>query len=535
MQETGKSRANRINRAYHAVPDPWVIRKRLWGGIAVVVACLFSCWLFASPRGALQVSTGELSHAHAAWNNTGCDNCHVPNVSIREDAIGGSHFTAIQETNTKCSACHAMTTHFAHRTTTQKLTLEGCARCHREHLGADRSPIDLGDADCVRCHDKLSTFSNRKLENDQPIKIFSASPNAPLAIKRAEHPPFRSLNQDTGTIKFSHRQHLRPGQPVHPGDRTEKKLSNLPERYRAKYKTRVAGPGPEGLIQLQCSDCHERDVPLAGYDDLELADWTPAQADHPKGAASKQVQSSTHALYTPVTFEKHCIACHDLNEVPHGLSRSLTEQAFDRLIPVKMFDQLRQREPHNESHAMDLELVDAEYDDLKSRLSALNQQWAMCSKCHVNNDNPSLDSIVLLSDQPNNPSGVPKRWFSNAVFTHSEHLMVGCKACHAKAYEDSDAPVQSKEEAGWVMIDQIEKCRECHISDPEERSKRFSGNNRVHSNKHVASADCVDCHRYHVDPPNSTSLTDAIASQIQQREYSIPEQLLNFLRRGSLR
>ena len=79
--------------------------------------------------------------------------------------------------------------------------------------------------------------------------------------------------------------------------------------------------------------------------------------------------------------------------------------------------------------------------------------------------------------------------------------MVSCKDCHAEAYKlssevyDYSSNAKSKEESRIVMIAGIAKCRECHIQDAQLRSQKFT------TSKHVATADCVDCHRFHSDPP----------------------------------
>ncbi|MEY2612286.1 MAG: hypothetical protein RL069_1098, partial [Planctomycetota bacterium] len=78
------------------------------------------------------------------------------------------------------------------------------------------------------------------------------------------------------------------------------------------------------------------------------------------------------------------------------------------------------------------------------------------------------------------PSKIPTQWLADASFTHGAHLQMECKACHTLGGNAKE-----------VMIQGVKSCRECHISDPSQRAKKGQ------TNPHVATADCIDCHRYH--------------------------------------
>ena len=86
MQENGSQRAVKIERFYHKAFDPFIYRKRWMSFLGFLIGTAYSAWLLISSNGALQVSTGELSQPHFAWNKTGCEKCHMPNVPIRKDA-----------------------------------------------------------------------------------------------------------------------------------------------------------------------------------------------------------------------------------------------------------------------------------------------------------------------------------------------------------------------------------------------------------------------------------------------------------------
>lgn len=466
MSRNGKQRAQRIDRQYHTLSDRFVHRKRWFGVIGFCAAIAYSSWLFSS-RGALQVSTGDLSRAHFAWNKSGCENCHLPFLPIRKDAFGGDVPATISQNNRNCnSTCHAVTDHFGNQTLPNVLASESCNSCHREHLGFDRSLVDVADNQCARCHLKLENVAVSSSKQFASVSNFSNADGHPVF-------PFEKLEKDPGTIKFSHTQHLRPGQPKKPGDRTEKRIDNIPEKYRKQYKDRL---GSNDLIQLSCSDCHERDVALPGYEELES--FSPVISESRVG-----VRSNSHLLYKPIEYEKHCIACHDLGGVEHGLDRAETEAAIERLMRMRLFESVKRRGPESK-------LTDVEIEGLSIRWnSLLTDKTEGCIKCHLSAEATS-SSIVQ-------PSQIARRWLKDATFTHGAHLMISCRDCHSEAYVQNEGSIDSERDASQIMIPGIKSCRACHIQDAEDRSSQFA------SNKLVVSADCVDCHRYHVDPPKS--------------------------------
>ena len=485
MKENGSQRAAKIDRLYHAAFDRFIYRKRWMGFLGLVVGLAYSAWVLMSPTGALHMTTGDLSQPHLAWNNSGCENCHVPNIPIRKDAWGGELLTNISQNNNKCNgSCHAVTGHFESKIVQGVLASESCGTCHREHLGSQRSLVEVSDSDCSRCHANLASVTI-------PIQAGNATAKEPVTNFSNEkgHPEFASLTiPDPGTIRFSHVQHLRPGQPKSPGGGDAKQLDMLPKRFRAQYENRV---NAEQLIQLTCNDCHSRDVELKGYEGLELAGVGPNAA----------IQSSSHMLYKPVEFDKHCVACHDLDGVQHGLDRAMTTQAINEVIPAKLLDFLKSRDQASDvvsiaEGKLSIEMVE-EISAREKRLKAvLHGGETTCLKCHQKSHNPEF--IVSKSK-------LKTQWLRDASFTHGAHLMVSCKECHHGAYDKSedvfdwekDGNTKSVDEASKVMIPGIAKCRTCHIQNAEERSRLFG------EQKYVASADCADCHRYHSDPPKS--------------------------------
>lgn len=506
MQENGRQRAAKIDRSYHAAFDPFVYRKRWMSVLGLVVALAYSAWMF-SETGALHVTTGDLSQPHYAWNQTGCEQCHVPNVPIRKDAWRGDDAKNIAINNQKCNGqCHAVTGHFEHLTRPEILSTQSCSTCHREHLGFNRSLVDVADSECARCHANLAEAALHP-KGQKPVSNFSKQGDG--------HPEFASLKSDPGTIRFSHVQHMRPGQPKSLDGADAKQPEMIPAKFRDRYR-RVSA---DNLIQLSCSDCHARDVPLQGYDGLERP-----QGDA-NNASALAVQSTAHKLYLPIEFEKHCAACHDLDGIPHGLNRDQTNRSIQSLIPVKLLEYLKDRNPKLAPNSLAQNAMTKEYQEEieghELRLKAVLSDDSACLKCHQTGDNPA--SIVA-------PSNLKKKWFQDASFTHGSHLMVGCRECHATPYAETgdvfDVSLpgnqKSSDEASHVMIPGIEKCRECHIQSPKERSQLFS------KEKPVASADCVDCHRYHSDAPRqapSKRLSETTLSETKWLPFFARERL----------
>ncbi|MEQ1827404.1 MAG: cytochrome c3 family protein [Pirellula sp.] len=489
MPLTGKQRAQRIDRQYHKLVDPFLVRKRWLGVIGFSLALAYSTWLFSN-RGPVQISAGELSKKHAAWNHTGCEECHVPFSPIRKDAFGGDSPAVIAKNNLHCNGkCHTVTGHFERQLQPGVLASESCGSCHREHMGSEHSLVQIPDRDCKRCHQKLESVTATGIPSSS---VFNFS-------DESGHPkfPFEATGKDPGTIKFSHSQHLRPGQPTTPGGTDAKGLINIPEKYRAQYNKRV---DDNKLIQLKCSDCHSRDIEVPGYEELENG----AEGLKPDRMG---VQTTSHLLYKPVEFNKHCIACHDLDGVEHGLDRTKTKQSIDNLLPLRQNEFLR-------TQPADAGLTNEEINQRQLRLETLlSSKTDGCSKCH---SRAVEDSPALVE-----PSGVMQRWLKHAGFSHGAHLMVSCKECHSQAYAMHGGRVDSELNADQVMIPGIETCRKCHIQSANKRSVEAA------KNKHVATAECVDCHRYHVDPPKSAIPSKSASIDI--------EQWRTFLARGPFR
>lgn len=287
-----------------------------------------------------------------------------------------------------------------------------------------------------------------------------------------------------------------------PNDRSAKSFGKIEAEFRQQY-ARGGAFELNSLIQLDCRSCHEPDTDVLGLENQMASDAIRSKTAFP---------SNSHRSYKPVDFEKHCIACHNLDGVMHGLNREQTAQSAAKLIPFRQLELLKSR-------SQTPSIATLNEDDLKQREMRLMQlltDESSCQKCHLLVPRESIHIVQ--------PSQIPSRWFKAAVFPHGQHLMMHCQECHPQPFANaSTGTIDSKAEAAIVMIRDIESCRQCHIGDEAARASQSAK-----GEKFVASANCVDCHRYHTDPSKGTiSKADAHSSA---RAF---EELRNFLSQRS--
>lgn len=480
--ETGKQKSSTIDRKYHAILEPLAQWKRTAAWLCAIVGFLLAVWITTS-QGVVHVSAGHLSKSHNFLDHDGCDKCHTAFVPIRSDSLGGTNPANVKRNNAACLTCHTTAGHFVHSTREEIIANQSCNTCHREHLGQDHNLTRIADDACVRCHSDLSKCSGEQGRQFSPATNFDS-----------EHPKFafEKLAKDPGTIRFSHRLHLMPGQSKSTGDGTAKRLKDLDKAHVNQYKDRV---GQDGLIQLNCSDCHERDFPLIGYEALE-------QFDAPENLRLP-LATTSHRLFKHVEFEKHCVACHSLDGIPHGLNKQQTEESIAKLLPIQQLEYFKTRgipEKWNEQ-----EISEREMRLRTMGANALNG----CLKCHEPSDgnlniahsateSKNVENTGLTSESLVAPSNLKSTWLNHASFNHGSHLMVACKNCHPQAYDRSVSQIDSTSEADQIMLSGLDNCKTCHIHAQDLRKLQSK------QNTHVTSADCIDCHRYHVDTPQKS-------------------------------
>src|SRR5690606_25639002 len=98
-------------------------------------------WVAWMPSGTAHLSTGEISAAHAAFDQT-CSQCHSDFVPIAVDAWRPQPADAIGKTAAKCRHCHATVhPHSQLFNAVGKQSDQHCAVCHSEHQGRSHQLI----------------------------------------------------------------------------------------------------------------------------------------------------------------------------------------------------------------------------------------------------------------------------------------------------------------------------------------------------------------------------------------------------------
>lgn len=473
---TGKQRSQRIPLDYYRRADGPLRLKRILSVAALTGAVAYGGWV-ASPSGISQVSPGPLSRAHASLEASACEACHTLNLPIRPTALNGQNVAHVQSNNARCVTCHPAPGHFASATRQEILDQQSCSVCHDEHLGLDHSLTQLADSNCVECHGQIDQVVVADRQGMSPPTYRFA---AAIAAGQS-HPEFRSLLRDPGTIAFSHAQHLSPGQMPEP-DALPLRMNRdrMPEEARDRYLTDA-----EGFVQLRCDDCHESDAPL-----------------NAKPEAGRPLSLRDARGFLPISFERHCAACHTMPlKIPHGLDRTQTEAAVRVAVAAQQVLEDtpasnvgrppgESDDPSTETRPLD-DVVRVRADQALLMLSDAQQ----CGKCHQ----------LAAADQPSivAPTSLPGRWLQAGYFAHGDHLNVACQTCHAQAFAPLESRVDSRAESAQVMIGGLSTCAACH--QPTDQSLPALPSDEAQGFELRAGGDCVDCHRYHVDWPVSES------------------------------
>lgn len=469
----------------------------------------------------LGASPGHVSYVHNAWDQT-CSACHEPFQVI------SSHSWAppgmVHSSGQTCQTCHAGPAHHPGQTTPLN-----CASCHREHQGENHSLLKIGDADCTQCHRDLQSHYLPDKRPTTPryadVTHFSAS----------GHPPFRSIKQDTGKIRFNHAQHMSPGMPPLPlkkdgaaspemegaeSIRGTFTLGQIPEEFRVRYSALQAEKGLDALVQLTCRTCHQLDSSDFALTPMQVLEIGPL-AKTPRGIG---------AYFLPINYENQCQACHPLGvsetkfkerageegieeklsrvPVPHGrqpaemeawLTNYFIAQAaqgnlgfweakvsrpFPGKIPEKALTPDRKK------------LVDSNLERARKDLF-LGGKNRNCTLCHTLERDKKLEKeegVLSWKEFSILPGTIPQIWYEHALFDHSKHRAVDCRECHAAAYglkpDGAQNPGASRIQ-GDVMIPDLDNCVQCHAPSStrtEAGVTRSLGGVRF---------DCVLCHQYH--------------------------------------
>jgi predicted CXXCH cytochrome family protein len=440
---TTKTLAQRIDLNYFKRPSPL----RTWRFVLSLVALAIAViWLagYGIVRDNKIYSAGRMSPAHAVLTQR-CGTCHVTTNTF---------FTA-KVSDHACLTCHDGPIHHANQVFTPT-----CASCHVEHRGRMLLAA-LPDTSCTQCHSGLHTRDGVSRFVSQ-ITVFSAQ----------GHPEFAALrpgSADPGTIKFNHAVHLK---------------RNL--------------KGPNGLVQLECDDCHRANVAdqnwrFSGTVAPASARTTTSSPQLMLANAASQIDNqhndqriappsrlSARAYMAPVSYVKHCAGCHGLafdkrfvENVPHD-----TPQVVHAFV-VKEFQDYIAAHPSELRETPSLVTVPPKPVPVSPRIYT-PQQWVSvrvaeaeqllwgktCKECHA---------ISFHADEPLPvvaKSNITARWFANANFDHDQHRLVSCESCHARA--------RTSQETSDVLLPGIAICVQCHNSSAEGAESR-----------------CFECHTYH--------------------------------------
>jgi len=419
----------------------------LLGLLAALALALAAAFERYAPGRALVSSLynpGPISQGHAGFAND-CAQCHASPNSMVQASLEHSPVDA------SCVQCHQ--THEFHQPNTPRS--HSCAACHHEHLGfGPMKPV--ADANCASCHNDASLMArSAELGRTLPPEAFDLTPDD-------GHVHFRAPRPEEGyTAVFASFEKGHPAFQIH-----RDKLKD-PNTLKFNHAVHLGGEGmPQiGGKSLDCASCHQPDA--------------------------------SGAYMQPISFEKHCQACHSLQfdprnpdiQIPHGsatavrafltglpsayadkgrrlgirdearLRAYVAEQLGALRQDVRSGEDLAQKVFHNEGQRGPVARIEGMPDEGRAR-------YAGCAYCHqVTGTTPGQAEVT--------PPVTPDRWLSRSRFDHAKHIEMDCAACHQVT--------QSRETSDILMPEQA-SCLQCH------------------SSKGGVVASCQTCHGYHAHP-----------------------------------
>ena len=502
---TSRELVARIDRSYYTRPS--VMRTwRGWLGVAGLgLAAGWCVWgILDQPR---HHAPGPVVAAHARWERD-CQACHIPFAPIKDDTL---FTTALTRTaaDAKCEACHKAA---AHHPLQLAAEVGSCGSCHVDHRGRTADISRVADRTCTACHADIAAHRQR------PAGVTETqAPAADHSITRFDnehHPPFASLAKDPGRLRFSHGRHMTAGLEFGgPSKAAPLTYAMLSAADRARLMP--ADAREADLVQLSCSSCHEF---ATGGPGNETRLTTTALASAPAGAYP-----------LPVSFERHCVACHALpydpadpaKRLPHGLApeamqarlvSSLLEEsaagraALDAPLPPRAL-------PANPPGPALPETIRRQVRDQLDKARTFTR--GVCGKCHEAVDAPlpvasllrgPVDPAAVAGDLETwfrvPPVDVPDVWLRKARFNHVPHRGVDCRGCHEAAYPATAAggAAESPLDNALVMIAGRESCTVCHGPPGVDAAGKTVGG---------VAFGCVECHGYHGLGPHGGSVTAA--------------------------
>ena len=478
-RESAKQRAGRIPLPYYRRLTRLDAIKWLLTGVAAAAAGGYVLgtllgWGSGNERAAEQFSPAPVASVHSTWNGK-CAACHVTGASLRPDGQAASLLAATltgqkpfdhTASDQQCQSCHAGPAHHANQKPEE---VWACSACHRDHQGAGADLTRVADAACTRCHADIASH------RDDPSRAGRVEHNITSFV--TDHPPFDSLKQPPGSLRFNHRLHMLPGQaPKDALDSATKNVAAVDELYaRRLQEDGLASVDSKGVITLQCAYCHEPD--------------NAASTANPRSPA---VTPASGEYMQPINFERHCAACHnedlvaDAGPLPHGLTAEEARRFLSGLLnPIEGEGKLSPQTPLQPipGKTPGQNLAQTTQASADVRLAAAERRLRgedRCGKCHKSDPRADPESVAFMKTE------VPSVWLHSARFDHSAHRTVTCFACHEQKLLQMTDDEQGKPllDEGPPVIPDIENCRHCHA--PAAQS---GGTGARH--------DCAECHRYH--------------------------------------
>ena len=333
MPETSKQRSRRIEMDYYRQRDLLGNSKVILAIVGAILALAVGIGVFCSSGAA---NPGPLIAGHAAFESN-CSECHQALTPIGADSVRNLSWLGIEETESvnhtfdACTACHHDSTdpigdHYqAKMGADWSLRDKNCVLCHADHQGRDFNLTLVSDQRCVQCHQNLDQVCTNQAQTVQ-----LAQDNQSITGFSSQHGDFVSLQQeDPGKVKFDHAQHLLPGQTG--SGRDVIRLQDLEPEQRERYREameRLRDQGGEfadleinddSLVQLDCFSCHQ----FGGAPDSQV---------------SMSADAELGRYLQPISFDRHCSACHSLNldgrtektmPVPHAATWTEMDQWID--------------------------------------------------------------------------------------------------------------------------------------------------------------------------------------------------------------
>ena len=368
-------------------------------------------------------NSGPTSRAHE-FIGQACENCHkVPFQRVP---------------NSACSDCHEnMGRHVSSVTEKPDVDVTGrrCADCHREHNG--HQGVILEDQQfCTDCHGRI-----QELVPDTNLKKVRDFGN--------QHPDFRVRLAEARTTADGTQWHRTERQTLD-ASVTENKGLVFDHKVHLQEEGVENETGAKEV--MACSDCHQSDAGGLGM--------------------------------KPVKMEPHCSRCHALSitdddpdqTVPHAETdqvieslRSYFSRRFIEDRPGRF--QVDLNRPGSPSAVGMLQQEGLAWVERRTRESAREIfERRVCETCHKVENTGN-------SEQPDwriTPVNINRDyWRHSTRFSHEKHDHRDCGECHE---------ADRSEQAGDVLLPDIQVCRDCHTG--------AQGGQGLRSN-------CVTCHRFH--------------------------------------